>query len=392
MADIFVSYASPDREKARWLSELIAAQGYSVWWDRTIPPGRIFDEVIQEALNAAKCVVVLWSKASVASNWVKTEAAEAANRGILLPVVIENVVLPIEFKRIQAAGLAGWNGEPNHPELKLLLQAIERLMHGDTRGMGVRPLGDEGSEAGTKSGRTAAISWPRVATHPLRRFVAPIGAALGVVVLAFVAFVLFKENGPDEKTQSISVSEHPTKSSAQPSSGADSRPAATVEQQPISSAEGLQRAPAHAAPGPRINLLAPQNGGQVVVASNHGWIRTIDGNEHSYVYVDNGEGVYAFKDERPAIFDTFAVLIPQTNDYNLKDFELLAGNDSPTGRFESIGKFKTQNVKFFKSPYQEFRFPEVKARYLKVKPLTNHRGDKGGVTVAYQFQLFGTIE
>jgi hypothetical protein len=74
MADIFISYASADREIARTLGETLTARGHAAWWDRTIPPGRVFDEVILEALNAAQCVIVLWSQASIASNWVKTEA------------------------------------------------------------------------------------------------------------------------------------------------------------------------------------------------------------------------------------------------------------------------------------------------------------------------------
>ncbi|HSF47990.1 MAG TPA: hypothetical protein VLA73_06480 [Burkholderiales bacterium] len=158
------------------------------------------------------------------------------------------------------------------------------------------------------------------------------------------------------------------------------------------SSQAAERSPAAAIKGQRINLLAPENGGQLVAASNDSWRNTINGKENSYVYVDNGEGVYAFNNEQPAVFDTFKVLIPQSNEFNLNEFELLAANDSPTGRFDSIGRFKTQNVKLFKSPYQEFQFPPVRARYLKVKPLTNHRGDKGGVTIAYQFQLFGVHE
>ena len=36
-----------------------------------------------------------------------------------------------------------------------------------------------------------------------------------------------------------------------------------------------------------------------------------------------------------AIFDTFAVLVPRTDDNNLAEFELLAGNDGPAGSFTS---------------------------------------------------------
>ena len=86
MNDIFISYAREDREKAKAIAALFEAQGWSVWWDRSIPPGRSFDQVIEEALSAAKCVVVLWSRSSAASDWVKTEAAEGLARKILVPV------------------------------------------------------------------------------------------------------------------------------------------------------------------------------------------------------------------------------------------------------------------------------------------------------------------
>lgn len=126
MGHVFVSYASADRERARQIAALVAGEGWDVWWDRTIPPGRQFDEVIEEALDAATCVVVLWSNASIASTWVKTEAAEANRRKLLIPVVIEDVKIPLEFRRLQAADLAAWKGERSHPEVDKFIAAIER--------------------------------------------------------------------------------------------------------------------------------------------------------------------------------------------------------------------------------------------------------------------------
>jgi hypothetical protein len=98
MSDIFISYAREDRDKAKALAKLFQQQDWSVWWDRNIP-GRSFDEVIEEALGAAKCVVVLWSKNSASSDWVKGEAAEALQRKILVPVRIESANVPLEFRR-----------------------------------------------------------------------------------------------------------------------------------------------------------------------------------------------------------------------------------------------------------------------------------------------------
>ena len=128
MADVFISYSSADRESARVLAERLGERGLGVWWDRTIQPGRVFDEVIQEALQTAGCVVVLWSDDSVKSNWVKTEAAEGLGRDKLVPVLIEPVVPPIEFKRIQAADLSGWNGDPDDPEYRKLVASVDELL------------------------------------------------------------------------------------------------------------------------------------------------------------------------------------------------------------------------------------------------------------------------
>ena len=124
MSDIFISYAREDRDKARALAELFQQQDWSVWWDRNIPPGRSFDEVIEEALGAAKCVVVLWSKNSASSDWVKGEAAEGLRRKVLVPVRIDSANVPLEFRRLQTVDLSDWKGDAGHPELGGFLEAV----------------------------------------------------------------------------------------------------------------------------------------------------------------------------------------------------------------------------------------------------------------------------
>jgi hypothetical protein len=81
--DIFISYASADRPRVVPLVDALRQKGWSVWWDRTIPPGKTWDQVIEAALDAARCVIVLWSKESVKAHWVLTEAEEGRRRGIL---------------------------------------------------------------------------------------------------------------------------------------------------------------------------------------------------------------------------------------------------------------------------------------------------------------------
>jgi TIR domain len=115
MTDVFISYASTDRERARGLASALAARGWSVWWDPKIKTGEIFDEVIERELETAKTIIVLWSNNSITSEWVKNEAGVAAQRRVLLPVLIDSVKPPLEFRRKQTADLIGWDGSSSHP-------------------------------------------------------------------------------------------------------------------------------------------------------------------------------------------------------------------------------------------------------------------------------------
>jgi hypothetical protein len=120
MSDVFVSYANEDRAWAQMLARALEGRGWSIFWDRTIPIGKTWRETIGRELNEARCVVVIWSKASIASGWVQEEADDAKQRGILVPVLIEGVEPPIGFRSIQAADLSDWNAtEPTQAFLRL---------------------------------------------------------------------------------------------------------------------------------------------------------------------------------------------------------------------------------------------------------------------------------
>ncbi len=142
-------------------------------------------------------------------------------------------------------------------------------------------------------------------------------------------------------------------------------------------------------PPARPNLLDPAQGGQLLSVPSDVWLASNDGKE-DYVYWTYGgeEGVYAFKDERPATFDTFTVFIGRKDDGNLKEFELLVGDEGPTGTFRSIGTFTTQNIKLLKTLHQEFKFAPVTARYLKVKVISGHAGNSAYAT---EFRLLGSL-
>ena len=129
MADIFISYANEDRERAAQVATLLESEGWSVWWDRRIPAGRTWRKVLEDALLETRCMMVLWSKNSVSSQWVAEEAEEARRlEKTLIPVLIDPVEPPIGFRAIQAADLRLWDGSPEHPAARLLIADLRSLL------------------------------------------------------------------------------------------------------------------------------------------------------------------------------------------------------------------------------------------------------------------------
>ena len=128
MSDIFISYAREDRPRARFIAEALQTRGWSVFWDRNIPVGATWDEVIERELAAARAVIVLWSKDGVASAWVRAEAGDAAAKGKLIPALLENVSVPLRFRTLQAADLIDWeSNRRGHMGWKNLTCALMRV-------------------------------------------------------------------------------------------------------------------------------------------------------------------------------------------------------------------------------------------------------------------------
>jgi tetratricopeptide (TPR) repeat protein len=128
--DIFISYASQDRDRVLPLVTALKARGWSVWWDREIVPGARFEARIEDALAQARCVVVVWTETSVASDWVRAEALEGLGRHVLVPLTLDPVRLPLSFRHQNAAQLNGWTGDPEHAEYKRLITGIEEVLAG----------------------------------------------------------------------------------------------------------------------------------------------------------------------------------------------------------------------------------------------------------------------
>jgi len=136
---VFISYQSDDRERARSVAEALERRGWPVWWDRDIQAGEAFRNMIEGALSDAACVVVLWTAQSINSEWVQEEAQVAKSRGVLVPVLLDEVRQPLGFGQVQAADLVGWDGSPSDPHLDVLLRGVAVFMAEE----GIPPMLDD---------------------------------------------------------------------------------------------------------------------------------------------------------------------------------------------------------------------------------------------------------
>ena len=128
MADVFVSYARTDKARVAPLVAAMETKGWSVWWDPEISPGQEFDDQIDSELTAAKAVLVVWTPTSVISRWVRGEARDAAERGILVPVRFDQARLPIDVRAIHTTDLDGWREDPSHPAVQECLNALAAMI------------------------------------------------------------------------------------------------------------------------------------------------------------------------------------------------------------------------------------------------------------------------
>ena len=186
MASVFLSYDRDDTGKARPIALALEKAGHSVWWDLHVRGGAQFSKVIEEALKAADAVVVLWSKQSVESAWVRDEAAAGRDSGRLVPVSLDDTEPPLGFRQFQTIDLSGWKGRGRIPHLLELLGAVDSLGSVDTASEAPQPIARED-------------------THRRLRRLLPIGlGALAVIIIAAALFV-WRPWGPRSSTPVVAV-------------------------------------------------------------------------------------------------------------------------------------------------------------------------------------------
>jgi hypothetical protein len=112
LADIFISYSKVDRSLVAKLAAFLQGRGYSVWWDTELVSGDAFRDEIMKQLALARVALVVWTKDSINSDWVRAEAGRAKADGKLIPLKTSDVQyadIPLPFGEMHTEDLAAFD-------------------------------------------------------------------------------------------------------------------------------------------------------------------------------------------------------------------------------------------------------------------------------------------
>jgi serine/threonine-protein kinase len=131
-SDVFISYKAEDRKRLTPLVKALEDEGFDVWWDQHIGSGTDWREEIETHLDAAKVVIVVWSKKTIGAEgrFVRDEAGQAQEAGHYLPITVDNVRPPLGFREVQALDLSSWKGNRADPRFQVLADTIRHRLAG----------------------------------------------------------------------------------------------------------------------------------------------------------------------------------------------------------------------------------------------------------------------
>ena len=131
MADVFVSYSRLNRDRILTVSDNLEETGYSVWWDRALAPGDDYALLIEEQIDASKCVVVAWSETARQSLWVRAEANEALDAGKLVQINLDRTRVPLPFSALNFVDFSAWGGVRSEECWTTLDGRVRRRLNGE---------------------------------------------------------------------------------------------------------------------------------------------------------------------------------------------------------------------------------------------------------------------
>ncbi len=128
MTDVFISYAHDDRLIAERLATALRDRGCLVGGASGDTMGDPSAPAADDAFKAARCVVVLWSRASLDKPRLVEQAARAAHRRALIPVLIDDVKPPFVFPPARTLPVTDASGALSDLGLERLFAAVCRRL------------------------------------------------------------------------------------------------------------------------------------------------------------------------------------------------------------------------------------------------------------------------
>lgn len=328
VSEIFLSYASADRARLEPLVKALEAERLQVWWDRDIECGQNFHQVIEQALTAARCVIVIWTRESLQSDWVLNEASDARRRGRLLPVLLEPVTPPLEFRHLQTADLSEWTGDSADPQFTGFRKGLLAMLG----------KSDAPSRAAL-AGRPARRWWQ---AGPWQAFGAG-GFVIGLLVLLLAPNLTLI--GPP----------------VQPS---DSAAVGAIQSSTVSATAGIADGPPSvpsASASEPMNLLDTESGARLLYTNGglfeEHWKTLFTGDRAMAMVGINDFAVLAVRGDGEVTFDTIAVFVAGIYaPFGVKELALYTSSASPEGPFVKAAQITVPDHPLMEEPFQEFHF------------------------------------
>jgi TolB-like protein/Flp pilus assembly protein TadD len=172
--DVFVSYSRQDNEKVQALTAKLRDAGVALWMDvRNIEGAAMWGEEIVNAVARSKVLLLLVSKAAVASQNVVKEVLLASERKAhILPVDLEPTEIPGSLKYALAGiqHIEYFRGDDD-AQMRAILRSLERLGVGVGSGSEASPSSASATgaidvERLTRSGALAVVPFDNISPDP----------------------------------------------------------------------------------------------------------------------------------------------------------------------------------------------------------------------------------
>lgn len=128
MGKIFISYARENKESASVICNRLKELGFDPWIDTDdLAANDDITTVIDEQIAKVDAVLVLWSSAAKASTWVRGEALSGFTADKYIGALLEPVVPPTPFMRLNAPDLSDWTLLHDHRGWQVLVRGLAAM-------------------------------------------------------------------------------------------------------------------------------------------------------------------------------------------------------------------------------------------------------------------------